>query len=191
VPTIKEELHAKLRESRQALQAKLDGLPEYDLRRPMTPSGTNLLGLVKHLTGLEYHYLGDSFGRPAPEVLPWVADGSIFEGGDMWAKPDEPSGYIIGLYQRACAHADQTIEELSLDAPGSVPHWPPDKRETTLGFLLVRMVAETAQHAGHADIVREMIDGRGGPDQELLSEAGWRDYVATVQAAADTFAAEA
>jgi hypothetical protein len=187
VSALKEQLHAKLRESRQALLAKLDGLSEYDLRRPMTPTGTNLLGLVKHLAGLEYHYLGDAFGRPA-EAIPWVEDRSIFEGADMWAKPDEDSGYIIGLYQRACAHADQTIDEFSLDTPGSVAHWPPDKRETTLGFLVVRMVAETAQHAGHADIVRELIDGRGGPDQEYLSEDDWREYVAKVAAAADTFA---
>lgn len=187
MPALKEELHAKLQESRQGLLAKLDDLTEYDLRRPMTPTGTSLLGLVKHLSGLEYGYLGDAFGRPAPEVIPWVEDGSIFEGGDMWAKADESSEDIIGLYRRACAHADQTIEELSLDAPGSVAHWPPAKRETTLGFLLVRMVAETAQHAGHADIVREMIDGRGGPDQELLSEAGWQEHVAKVQAAADAF----
>lgn len=186
--TLKEELHASLKDSRKTMLAKLDGLSEYDMRRPMTPSGTSLLGLVKHLTGLEYGYLGESFGRPAPEVMPWVEDGSIWDGGDMWAKADETSEYIIGFYQRAGAHADQTIEELSLDAPGSVAHWPPDRRATTLGVLLVRMVAETAQHAGHADIIREMIDGRGGPDQEMLSETGWQEYVAKVQAAADTFA---
>jgi Protein of unknown function (DUF664) len=185
--TVKEDLHAKLRDSRQGLLAKLDGLSEYDMRRPMTPTGTNLLGLVKHLSGLEYGYLGDSFGRPAPEVLPWVEDGSIWAGGDMWARADESSEDIIGRYRRACAHADQTVEGLSLDAPGSVAHWPPDKRETTLGFLLVRMVAETAQHAGHADIVREMIDGRGGPDQEQVSEAAWQEYVAKVRAAAEAF----
>jgi hypothetical protein len=189
VSDLKEELHRKLQDSRAGLLSRLDGLSEYDRRRPMTPTGTNLLGLVKHLAGLEYGYLGESFGHPAPETLPWIEDGSIWQGADMWARPGESSGYIIGLYQRACAHADRVIAELDLQAPGTVAHWPEDRRETTLGVLLIRMVAETAQHAGHADIVRELIDGKGGPDQGAIDEATWREYLTQVQGAADAFAA--
>ena len=185
---LKAELHSKLRASRATMLAKLDGLGEYDRRRPMTPTGTNLLGLVKHLAGLEYGYLGESFGRPAPEPLPWFADGSVWEGADMWARPEESSEYLTGLYRRACAHADETITTLGLDAPGSVPHWPEDRRATTLGVLLIRMVGETAQHAGHADILRELADGTGGPDHDAIGEPSWRAYTAQVQAAADTFA---
>ena len=185
---MKEILHDKLREARAALLSRLDGLGEYDLRRPLTPTGTNLLGLVKHLAGLEYGYLGESLGRPAAETLPWVEDGSIWDGADMWATPQESSGYIVGLYQRACAHADQVITELGLDAPGTVDHWPADRRDTTLGFLLIRMIAETAQHAGHADIIREFIDGIGGADHDMADEPAWQKYTAQVQAAADTFA---
>ena len=159
VPDLKEELHRKLKASRAVLLHKLDNLSEYDRRRPMTPTGTNLLGLVKHLAGLEYAYLGESFGYPAPESMPWIEDGSIWQGADMWAKPDESSDYITGLYERACAHADGVIAALALEAPGSVAHWPEDRRDTTLGVLLIRMVAETAQHAGHADIIRESLDG--------------------------------
>jgi hypothetical protein len=80
---VKDELHRELRLSRAGLLSKLDGLSEYDLRRPMTPTGTNLLGLVKHLAGEEYLYLGDACNRPAPETLPWVDDGSIWDGADM------------------------------------------------------------------------------------------------------------
>jgi hypothetical protein len=184
---VKEILHGKLREGRAALLSKLKGLGEYDLRRPMTPTGTNLLGLVKHLAGLEYGYLGEALGRPGPETLPWIEDGSIWDGADMWALPGESSAYLTGLYRRACEHADVVIGELDLDTPARVAHWPEGKRDTTLGFLLVRMAAETAQHAGHADIVRELIDGRGGPDHDILDDASWRDYAARVQAAADTF----
>jgi hypothetical protein len=187
VPDLKAELHSKLRNSRATMLAKLDGLTEYDRRRPMTPTGTNLLGLVKHLAGLEYGYLGDSFGRPAAETLAWVADGSIWQGADMWARPEESTEYLTGLYRRACAHADETITALGLDAPGSVPHWPEDRRASTLGVLLIRMVDETAQHAGHADILRELIDGAGGPDHDAFDESQWRGYVAQVQAAADSF----
>ena len=185
---LKAELQRKLQASRATLLSKLDDLNEYDRRRPMTPTGTNLLGLVKHLAGLEYGYLGESFNRPAPETLSWVGDGSIWQGADMWAKPDESSEYIIGLYRRACAHADRVIADLDLDAPGSVAHWPAGRRDTTLGVLLIRMVDETAHHAGHADIVRELIDGKGGPDQDAFDESGWREYLARVQAAADAFA---
>ena len=188
--TLKEILHDKLREGRAALLSRLDGLGEYDLRRPLTPTGTNLLGLVKHLAGLEYLYLGESLGRPGPEVLPWVEDGSIWDGADMWATPAESSEYIIGLYGRACSHADAVVAALDLDAPGSVAHWPEDRRNTTLGVLLIRMVAETAQHAGHADIIRELIDGTGGPDQDAIDETTWREYVTQVQAAASTFVAD-
>ena len=187
VSDLKEELHRKLKASRAVLLSKLDNLSEYDRRRPMTPTGTSLLGLVKHLAGLEYLYLGESFGYPAPESIPWVEDGSIWQGADMWARPDESSEYITGLYRRAGAHADGVIAALDLEAPGSVPHWPEDRRQTTLGVLLIRMVAETAQHAGHADIIRELIDGKGGPDQDAFDEATWREYIAQIQAAADTF----
>jgi hypothetical protein len=187
VSDVKEELHRKLQASRAALLSKVDNLSEYDLRRPMTPTGTNLLGLVKHLAGLEYGYLGEPFGRPAPESMSWIEDGSIWQGADMWAKPDESSEYIIGLYRRACAHADGVIAALDLEAAGCVAHWPEDRRNTNLGVLLIRMVAETAQHAGHADIVRELIDGKGGADQDAIDEATWREYIAQVQAAANAF----
>jgi hypothetical protein len=184
---LKDILLEKLEEGRSDLLAALDGLSEYDARRPMTPSGTNLLGLVKHMTGNEHAYLGDTFGRTPPDVLPWVADGSIWEGADMWATADESREHILGLYERACAHSNATVAALDLDARGAVPHWPEERRGTTLGFVLVRMVGETNHHAGHADICRELIDGTMRTDADVLDEEGWRDYVATVQAAADRF----
>ncbi|HXS62011.1 MAG TPA: DinB family protein [Streptosporangiaceae bacterium] len=187
---LKSELHANLQASRTALLSKLESLSEYDQRRPMTPTGTNLLGLVKHLAGLEYGYLGEAFGYPAAETMSWIEDGSIWQGADMWAKPDESSEYITGLYRRACAHADSVIEALDLDAPGKVAHWPEGRRHATLGVLLIRMVAETAQHAGHADIVRELIDGKGGPDQDSIDDDTWHDYLAQIGSAASTFASD-
>jgi hypothetical protein len=184
---VKDMLLDKLRQSRAAVVATLDGLDEYDVRRPMTPSGTNLLGIVKHLVGNEHVYLSESFGIPAPDVLPWVEDDSIWQGADMWATAEESREYVLGLYERAAAHGDATVTSLDLDARASVPHWPEDRRTTTLGFLLVRMVEETGHHAGHADICRELIDGRGGPDHDMLDEAGWSEYVATIQRVAETF----
>ena len=186
---LKDALHRSLHEARSSLLSKVEGLSEFDMRRPMTPTGTNLLGLVKHLSMEEYGYLGEIFGRPAPEHLKCDEDGSVWQGGDMWALPDESGEYILGFYRRACAHADATITTLGLDAPGSVPWWSERERATTLGVILVRMVGETQRHAGHIDIVRELVDGFSGTDNaELGDEKWWRDYVAPIQAAADTFA---
>jgi hypothetical protein len=66
VSDVKHELHRKLQAVRGVLLSKLEGLTEYDMRRPMTQTGTNLLGLVKHLAGVEYTYLGASFKPPPP-----------------------------------------------------------------------------------------------------------------------------
>jgi hypothetical protein len=161
---ITDDLRHYLQEARTGVLSSLDGLSEYDIRRPVVPSGTNLLGLVKHLVGIELGYLGDCVGRPAPVTLPWLEDGSIWENADMWAKPDESREYIVGLYRQAWAHADESIASLPLDAPASVSWWPEERRRTTFGHLLTRVVAETTHHAGHCDIVRELIDGRSGAD---------------------------
>jgi hypothetical protein len=185
---LKDELHAKLRVTRGVMVAKLEGLSEYDVRRPMTASGTSLLGLVKHLTGCEQVYLGTSFGRPTPFTLPWMEDGSVWDGADMWAAAGESREYLLDLYAQACRHGDETIAALDLDSPGSVPHWPQERRDTTLGVLLIRMVDETAHHAGHADICRELIDGQGPPDRdEYGDDAQWAAYVAKIQAVAETY----
>jgi len=184
------DLHRYLQQARDGLVSKLDDLDEFDIRRPMTPSGTNLLGLVKHLTGVELGYLVESAGRPTEIKLPWNEDGSVWESGDMWAKPDESREYLVDLYKSVWRQSDDSIEQLALDAPATVAWWPEERRETTFGHLLVRVVAETAQHAGHADIIRESIDGRGGRDHDDVGNADWwNTYVGQIQTAADTFRA--
>ncbi len=173
-------LHRYLQVARDALLWKLDGLSEYDVRRPMVPTGTNLLGLVKHLAAVEQGYFGKTFGRPFGESLPWFEDGAE-PNADMWATADESRAQIIGLYRRACAHGDATIEMLELDAVGHVPWWPAERSEVTLHTILVHMIAETDRHVGHADIVRELIDGAAGlrVGNDNMAEgdpAWWREY---------------
>ena len=175
-----------LQEGRDAVVRSLDGLSEYDVRRPLVPSGTNLLGLVKHLSGIELGYLGACVGRPSPVPLPWEDDGSVWESADMWATAEQSRDYLLDLYRRAWQHSDESLAAIPLDAPASVAWWPAERRETTFGHLVVRVVAETAQHAGHCDIVRELIDGRSGRDaQEAGDDAWWTAYVGRIQAAAD------
>jgi uncharacterized damage-inducible protein DinB len=160
-PDPKAELHGYLRTAREALLWKLDGLGEYDVRRPMTSTGTNLLGLVKHVASVEAGYLGDAFARPFDEPMPWFDEGAE-PNADMWATASESRGEIVGLYLRVWRHSDETIETMPLDATGYVPWWPADRNPVTLHRILVHIVAETDRHAGHADIVRELIDGSVG-----------------------------
>ncbi len=177
-----------LQQARDGVLRALDGLGEYDVRRPVTPTGTNLLGLVKHLAGIELAYLGDSVGRPAPVRLPWVDDDSIWDGADMWATAEESREDLIELYHAAWRHSDESVRNLGLDAPARVAWWEAERRETTLGALLVRVVAETAQHAGHADVIRELIDGRGGRDHDDVGDSGWWEaYVQRIQQTADRY----
>jgi hypothetical protein len=160
-PDPKDNLHWYLRRTREALLWKLEGLSEYDVRRPMTSTGTNLLGLVKHMAGNEIGYFGDVFGRPfdgQPEWMTNLDEPNI----DMWATADETRSQIIDFYQRAIAHADATIESLPLDATGTVPWWPAEQNPVTLHWILVHMTVETSRHAGHADVVRELVDGTTG-----------------------------
>ncbi len=182
------DLHQYLQEARDALLSKLDGLSEYDVRRPLVPTGTNLLGLVKHVASVEFGYFGDVFGRPSGEPLPWMAEGAEVNA-DMWATPDESREEIVALYRRAWTHSDATISALALDAIGHVPWWREDHREVTLHKILIHVIAETHRHAGQADIVRELIDGVVGlrsPGDNLPpgDHAWWESYRARLERAA-------
>lgn len=160
------ELHDDLQQAREALVWKLEGLSEYDRSRPMVPTATNLLGLVRHVGIVEWGYLGATFGRPLEEL----------EEG-----PEE----IVNVYHRVRAHSDQTVEHLGLNALGKVPWWG-DAEPVSVHRILVHVIAETNRHAGQADIVRELIDGAAGwrngdLSLPLTDAAWWRDYRAQVE----------
>ncbi len=184
----KHDLVAALGRLNEAVLAKLDGVGEYDLRRPMTPTGTNLLGVVKHLASVQAGYFGDVFGRPWPEPMPWIEAGSTINA-DMFATADESSAWVRDFYRRTWAHAVDTFAVTDLDDTGTVDWWPEDRRHPTLRAILIHMTVETARHAGHLDIVREAIDGRVGRyagDASVIGddEIDWAAYVAEVEAAA-------
>src|SRR5919201_4095774 len=103
----KTDLHRYLQDAREALLWKLDGLSEYDIRRPMVPTGTNLLGLMKHVASVAAGYFGEVFGRTFEESMPWNEDDAE-PNADMWATVEESRDQIVGLYERAWAHADAT-----------------------------------------------------------------------------------
>jgi len=184
--TPKDDLLSYLQQAREALLWKLDGVSEHDARRPLVPTGTNLLGLVKHAAGTEAGYLGEVFGRPFPEPLPWMDDDAE-DNADLWARADERRDEVVARYRRVWAHSDATVAALPLDALGTVLWWT-THREVTLHRVLTHVVSETQRHAGHADLVRELVDGAAGlrPDAMNLParDADWwrahRDHLEDV-----------
>lgn len=172
-------LHRYLRGVRRDLEWKLEGLDEMHLRMPMTRTGTNLLGLVRHASGVEAGYFGEVFDRPYPEPMPW--DPEYADNDDFWAPADVPAHDVLALYHRVQEHADATIADLPLDEPGLVPWWSAERQRVTLHQILVHVITDLARHAGHADVVREAIDGRVGLSEgndNLLTddEQWWADY---------------
>lgn len=183
----KQRMHDYLKDAREAVLWKAEGLSEYDVRRPLTKTGTNLLGLIKHLSVAESWYFGQVFGRPFEPRLPRWDDADVLEGADLWATAAESREYVLSTYRAVIAHADETIRLCDLDEPGYVQWWSPP--EVTLHGILVHVLAETARHAGHADILREQLDGRTGmqadnPYQAPHDDHWWDAYRTQVDAAA-------
>jgi hypothetical protein len=184
----KETLQRYLRVQRDALLSKLDGVGEYDVRRPHVPTGTNLLGIVKHVAYVQLGYLGDCFGRPSGLPTPWETHPDDPDA-DLWVAADESRQEIMDLFRRSADHADATFEILGLDARGEVPWWPEERRHPTLHQVAVHLLVDIARHAGQADILREQIDGAvgyvpGNPNLPDRDAASWEAHRNRVEAAA-------
>lgn len=182
-------LHLHLQSARDTLIFKVEGLPEEDRRRPMTPTGTNLIGLVKHMSWIESWYLCEFFGRERPRMeWEWEADAGMGHHSDMYAKPEETTDELIATYRAATAAADKTITELNLDDMGK--HW--SGAEVSLRSMVHTVLLDTTRHAGHADIVRELIDGATGDRNGAAGFYGLNDeeyaqkYLARVRGEIDT-----
>jgi uncharacterized damage-inducible protein DinB len=181
-----------LRLAREAVLWKTDGLSERELRLPRTATGTSLLGLVKHCLNIEAGYFGPTFGRVPPmaaELVPfaaYAADPQV----DWYATEGETAEGLRDLYRRVGEFADATITELPLDTVGRVPWWPADRAETPLRRIIVHVTEDVARHAGHADILREQIDGTTGlsvANSNVPDGLDWPAYVARLTAIAERF----
>jgi uncharacterized damage-inducible protein DinB len=147
-------LNAFLDFHRATLLWKVDGLSDEDLRRPMVPSGTSLLGLVKHLADVEQSWFVERFAGREPRIQLWRED----DPGATWRiEPDETTPQILDLYRAACEDSRKAVEGTSPDDVAKQA-----QRGETLRWIMSHMIQETARHNGHADILREMIDGQTG-----------------------------
>lgn len=124
------------------------GLTDQQLRDAGVPSGTSLLGLVKHLTAVEEHWFQTVFlGR----------SGSVDMSMDL--PPDAIGDQLVAAYRRACRRSDEIVRASpSLSKMAQVAN-PGEDHPVSLRRVVVHMIEETARHAGHADILREQIDG--------------------------------
>lgn len=200
-PDPKAVLHRYLRSAREALVWKVSGLSEREARMPRTPTGTNLLGLVKHAATVEIGYFGDVFGRPwpHPEAAPWLAAADAPDAdadalqAEFFATAVESTEQLVDLYRQVWDFADATIEELPLDAPGRVPWWRAGHQDVTLHQILVHVTAELHRHAGHADILREDAEGDVGlsaGNDNLVPGFDYAAYTATLRGIAEGFPQE-
>ncbi|WP_286930399.1 MULTISPECIES: DinB family protein [Aeromicrobium] len=180
-------LHYLQRGHRAVLRA-VHGVDEYDARRPLTPTGTNLLGLVKHLAIVELEYVASCAGFRSDLGTPWETTTGEEDNSDLWLTADESAQSVVDLYVAVGDHTARACAELPEDAPAKVPWW--SEPDTSFDYLLVHMVSETAQHAGHLEILREGLDGQGDAWDESRSErdaAWWAALNERITAAAEPF----
>ncbi|MEU3897754.1 DinB family protein [Streptomyces sp. NPDC045251] len=132
---------------RNSIAAKVDGAPEPRVRTAAVPSGTNLLGLLNHLTHVERSvFLGE-------EVRDWPAT--------FRAAPEDTVAEIVAHYRETVEHANRALDTCT-DLGSPLPRPRPDRPAPSARWALTHLIEETARHAGHADILRELIDGSTG-----------------------------
>ncbi len=189
---LKARLKKYLDHERESLFNKLDGVSERDLRLPRTPTGTSLLGILKHCANVEFGYFGPTFGRMIadPAGLLEPSDYEADPQADWYAWESETSDGLRGLYRRVISFANETIDTLDLDAPGRVAWWGEGGADVTLGHIMIHVHADIARHAGQADILREGIDGAVGwfsPGDNVPENYDFPAYVAKLTALANRF----
>lgn len=188
---LKNDLVSRVQGELESLIGKAEGLGEYDVRRPLVRTGSNILGIVQHTSAVVLGYVTECFGREEGWELPYFAPDAE-DGADMWVARDVPREHVLGLGRHTVARLGEVAAELALDSPGRVPWWPPGRTEVTFGEILVHVLAETARHAGQVDILRETLDGQIGataddPNIPDFDDAAWAAYRARLEEIAESF----
>lgn len=140
-----------LDQQRDVMLWKLQGLDDHQLRERVSPSGLYLLGVVKHVAAAEQYWLCELFGRPAEPQ-------SLAASDDLEIEPGETTEAVLAYYARARAASDTAIAETDLNATATT--WLGDT--VSFRWSVLHMIEETARHAGHADMMRQSLDGATG-----------------------------
>lgn len=139
---------------RDTVVRKVEGLSEEDAHRSVVPSGWSLVGLVSHLTDVETNWLRDRFAGEDITSYAWTDDDP---DGEWRVGADVPAADVVTAYREACRRTSAVIAAHDLDARSVRP-----ERTESLRFVVLHLIAETARHAGHADVARELLDGAVG-----------------------------
>jgi uncharacterized damage-inducible protein DinB len=144
-----------LEAQRSSVLAIVDGLDDQALTTPVLPSGWTPLGLIEHLGHAERHWFQEIVTGSA-EPLPWPDDNTPL------TTPRPPSA-VFAFYRAQCERSNAVLASLPLSTPprGRHPGWLGEET-TDLRRIVLHMIEETARHAGHLDVVRELLDGKTG-----------------------------
>ena len=152
----KEVLAGFLDHYRATIIAICEGLSDEALRRTVVPSRTTILGMIKHLAYVERGWFQETIaGKP----VDYPFDDADDPDADLRIEPEESSEEILDLYRTECARSREVIESVSLD---DLVKGEKRSADYNVRWVVVHMIEETARHAGHADIIREQLDGTTG-----------------------------
>jgi uncharacterized damage-inducible protein DinB len=161
-----ETLRAFLTYYRDTLKVKCAGLDQAQLAQPLAPSTMTLGGMMKHLALVESNWFNDVFlGQPALE--PWASvDWDADRDWEWHTAADDSPMELFRLFDEAVADSDRILDE-SLAGPDgldalSVLESRRGKGRFSMRWIVVHMIEEYARHCGHADLIRESIDGQVG-----------------------------
>jgi Protein of unknown function (DUF664) len=156
-------LLAFLAAQRDAVLSIVAGLDEDAWHRPVVPSGWTPAGLVEHLGGAEWHWFQGVVAGQQPEPEPGQEDLAPYDPSAATFVSDEPSAEIIKFYRDQCASSDAVLAATPLSArPRGRHNVPGQDQPPDVRWVVLHMIEETARHAGHLDIARELLDGQTG-----------------------------
>ena len=144
---------------RDAVLSIVAGLDEEAWHRSVVPSGWTPAGLVEHLGGAEWHWFQGVVAGMVPEPAPGDEDLAPYDPTAAFVSA-LPSAEIIGFYRDQCASSDAVLAVTPLSAPPRGRHG--DYQPPNVAWVVLHMIEETARHAGHLDIARELLDGQTG-----------------------------
>ncbi len=149
-----------LRAQREVVLAIVEGLSEEDWHRSVVPTGWTPAGIVEHLGGAEWHWFQGVVAGREPELAGDVdPDAPPWDPMTVVHATDAPSGEVIDFYRDQCAQSEAVLAVTPLSAVPQETHGPQGFVPPDVRWVVLHMIEETARHAGHLDIARELLDG--------------------------------